>query len=96
MSELPDSLRRQCVECSASVTWARTPRKSKGSPVDLLIDFHADHGEGGTVPVQLSGGVLYGDAVPRHTAEAMRKAGRLLHAQHKDTCLKRNATRKRS
>lgn len=64
--------------------------------MDLLIDFHAEHGKGGTVPVQLSGGILYGDAVPRHTAEAMRKAGRALHAQHKDTCLKRNATRKRS
>lgn len=96
MSELPDALRHQCTECGVSVAWARTPRKSRGNPVDLLIDFYADHGEGGTVPVQFTGGTLYGDAVPRHLADSMRKAGQQLHAQHKDTCLKRNATRKRS
>lgn len=96
MSELPDSLRHECTECSAPVTWARTPRMSKGQPVELLIDFNPDEGEGGTVAVQFTGGVLYGDTVPSGMANGMRRNGVKLHGEHKQTCLKRHATRKRS
>lgn len=96
MSGLPDTAKLSCTQCGVDVAWVTTQRKSKGQPVELLIDFHPDQGTGGTVPVQALGQKLYGDAVSKSMADAMRARGRSLHAQHKDTCVKRNATRKRS
>lgn len=95
MSALPDGLRHTCPACEASVAYAKTPRMSKGQSVELMIDFAADSGTGGTVPVQIKGDTLYGDAVPKHQANAMRAAALPLHTLHKETCQKRNATRKR-
>ena len=71
-------------------------RKSRGAPAETLIDFWPDEGQGGTVPVEAKGGAVYGDPVPRHMADAMRAAGRRLHAQHKDTCVKRDSSKSRS
>lgn len=90
MADLPEWARRSCEHCGASVAYVQTPRKSKGNPVELLIDFTPADGQAGTVPVQLSGKTLYGDAVAKHLAAAMRAGGRNLHTIHKETCVKRN------
>ena len=96
LSELPESLRRECTKCGRPVALVRTPRKSKGQPVEVLVDFAPDTGEGGTVPVELKGGILYGDSVPAGMAAGMRKHGVPLRALHAQSCIKHNATRKRS
>lgn len=97
MSGLPESKKLSCTDCGVDVAYVTSPtRKSRGVPRETLIDFWPDTGQGGTVPVELKQGTLYGDAVPRHMADAMRAAGRQLHAQHHGTCAKRNASKKRS
>ena len=97
MSELPDSLKESCPQCGVDVTYATSPvRKSRGAARETLIDYWPDTGTGGTVPVEVRNGVLYGDPVPRHMADAMRAAGRQLHAEHNTTCTKRNSAKSRS
>lgn len=90
MTELPRWARRTCGDCGSDVAYVRTPRKSKGQPVELMIDWTAASDTTGTIPVQLSGDVLYGDAVSKQQAAAMRSHGRALHTLHKETCVKRN------
>jgi hypothetical protein len=91
MTDLPRKARRTCDKCSAGVAWVKTNRTSAGQPVELMIDFTADAGTGGEVPVQVVGDTLYGNPVRRAQADAMRAAGQTLHTQHKKTCVKRNA-----
>lgn len=96
MTDIPRAAKLSCNECGADVAYAVTPRRSRGEAVEILIDYRPDTGHGGNVPIQVKGDTVYGDAVPKHMADAMRAQKRELHALHKDTCVKRNSSRKRS
>lgn len=95
MTDIPREARLSCPECGGDVAYAVTPRRSRGAQVEILIDYRPDTGVGGIVPIQVTGDTVYGDAVPKHKADAMRAQKRELHALHKDTCIKRNSSRKR-
>ncbi len=92
MTGLPRWARRSCDHCGADVAYAQTTRKSKGVWVEIMIDFAPDQAAAGTVPVQVSREILYGNPVPKSQAAAMRNAGKPLHTLHKETCLKRNTS----
>ena len=96
MSELPEWARLTCEKCGHPVAYVRTPRKSKGQPVELLIDFMPETGTAGTVLVQVTQDVLYGNPIPKAHAAAVRAVGRELHAPHQETCIKHSGTRKRA
>jgi hypothetical protein len=95
MTELPNWARKSCPKCGARVAYVLTPRRSKGLPVEIMIDWEHDPGEGGIVVAQVINEVVYGDAVVKSKAAAMRAAGQQLHALHKETCVKRSTSRKR-
>ena len=94
--EIPARLRGACDKCGSATAWVTTSRRLRGEPVEIEIDAAPDTGTGGTVAIQVSGTVLYGDAVPKTVAARMRATGRPLFSQHKMTCIHRNGTHKRS
>lgn len=89
---LPEWSRQQCPKCFTDIAYVRTSKVSKGEPVELAVDFEPDTGNGGTVAVQKTGNVLYGNPVPKTQAVAMRAAGVRLHAQHSTSCQKRSTS----
>lgn len=96
MATLPEWARTECGKCHASIAYVRTTRMSRGHPVDIAVDFVADPGEGGTVPVGIGGNVLYGNPVPKSQAAAMRAQGVGLHAEHTTSCQKRGTSQRAS
>lgn len=96
MPDLPQWARRTCEKCGFGVAFVRTNRMSKGQPVDLMIDFVPETGTAGTVLVQVTKDVLYGNPITKTHAAAARAAEQELYAPHQETCIKHSGTRKRA